>query len=164
MGARIPAVEQQIRRALAEGKFDGLPGKSKRLDFDRNPFADPQWWRMAFHVMKLAGAVPDWVEMGNGIEAELDAIRTEIDAYARQIQRRRQEILDNPDGDLRAWMRTRYRWRRERRARLRARLPRLRRETERSNLIAPDTVAKVAVQVTPRLRDFDRCWPWPAPE
>ena len=39
-------IEEQIRRAIQEGKFDDLPGKGKPLKLDENPFEESEW-RMA---------------------------------------------------------------------------------------------------------------------
>lgn len=63
------SVEEQIRRAMQEGKFDNLPGKGKPLPVDDNPFEDPEW-RMAHHVLRSSGYTLPWIELRNEIEAE----------------------------------------------------------------------------------------------
>ena len=43
------SIEEIIRRAIQEGKFDDLPGKGEPLQLDDNPHEDPEW-RAAHHI------------------------------------------------------------------------------------------------------------------
>jgi len=54
-------VEEQIRRAREEGKFDNLRGQGQPLNLDENPFEDPTW-RLANDLLKKNGFRPDWLE------------------------------------------------------------------------------------------------------
>src|SRR5574337_604349 len=54
-------IEQKIREAQAEGKFDNLSGKGRPLSLDENPFQDPAW-QMANDLLKAQGFRPDWLE------------------------------------------------------------------------------------------------------
>jgi DnaJ family protein C protein 28 len=54
-------VEQIIRNAQEEGKFDNLRGKGRPINWDENPFGDPAW-EMAHHLLKENGFRPDWLE------------------------------------------------------------------------------------------------------
>ena len=64
------SVEEIIRRAIQEGKFDNLPGKGKPLQLDQNPHEDPEW-RAAHYILKTGGFSLPWIESLNEIEANL---------------------------------------------------------------------------------------------
>lgn len=154
-------VERQISRAFEEGKFANLAGSGKPLALGQNAFEDADR-RMAFHVMKLGGVVPDWVQLGNEIESARDAIRVDIEKHEGRMQRARNRIMDDPGMDLRHRMLTLYHIHQDFRKRLRVHLMELRQKTERFNWIAPGTAAKVAIQTEAEMRAVDRAWPWPA--
>jgi len=67
-------IEEHIRRAIEEGKFDDLPGKGKPLRLDDNPFADPEW-RLAAHMLHSAGFTLPWIEKRKAIEELLQEAR-----------------------------------------------------------------------------------------
>jgi DnaJ homolog subfamily C member 28 len=68
----MPNIEDLLRRAMEEGKFDNLPGKGKPLHLgDTNPHADPDW-EMAFSLIKDAGFSLPWIETIREIEKEID--------------------------------------------------------------------------------------------
>ncbi len=71
------SIEEQIRQAMAEGKFAGLPGKGQPLHLDENPFADPDW-RLAFHVLSSSGFTLPWIENRQEILAEMQAVRLRL--------------------------------------------------------------------------------------
>jgi DnaJ family protein C protein 28 len=68
------SVEEIIRRAIEEGKFEELPGKGKPLNLDENPHEDPAW-RMAHHMLRNAGFSLPWIETRREIEIDLEAAR-----------------------------------------------------------------------------------------
>jgi DnaJ family protein C protein 28 len=70
-------IEEQIRQAMAEGKFSDLPGKGKPLDLDENPFADPDW-RLAYHLLSTSGFTLPWIESRREILAEIRAARLDL--------------------------------------------------------------------------------------
>ena len=65
------SLDEQIRKAIAEGKFDNLPGKGKPLDLSQNPYEDPSW-RMAFNILRSSGYTLPWIETRQEIEAEFE--------------------------------------------------------------------------------------------
>ncbi len=68
-------IDRQIREAMEEGKFDGLPHQGAPLPIDDNPYAGE--WALAFHMLKNAGVAPPWVEASkelNGLLARRDAL------------------------------------------------------------------------------------------
>ena len=70
-------VEEHIRRAIEQGKFDDLPGKGRPADLNENPLAD-QDWRLAFHMLKSAGYSLPWIEQLQELDAEIEAARAEL--------------------------------------------------------------------------------------
>lgn len=54
-------IEEKIRAAQEEGKFDNLKGKGRPLALDDNPFEDPAM-QMAHTLLKDNGFRPDWLE------------------------------------------------------------------------------------------------------
>lgn len=94
----ISGVEEQIRKAMQEGKFENLPGKGRPLHLEQNPFADPEW-RLAYHVLRNAGYSLPWVETSRELKAEIERLRWELrraweggdrqEARSRQAAKRR---------------------------------------------------------------------------
>jgi DnaJ family protein C protein 28 len=74
----MPNVEEQLRKAMEEGKFDDLPGKGKPLRLDEiNPHADSDW-ELAYHIIKEGGFTLPWIETIREIEKEIEAARQEL--------------------------------------------------------------------------------------
>ena len=70
-------IEDHIRRAMEEGKFDNLPGNGKPLEMDENAFEDPEW-RLANKVLKDGGYSLPWIETRREIEASLETARAAL--------------------------------------------------------------------------------------
>ena len=70
----MPNIEEQIRRAMEEGKFADLPGKGKPLKLEDDPHADPEW-QLAFRMLKEAGFSLPWIEELKEIEADIETAR-----------------------------------------------------------------------------------------
>ncbi|MGE5221300.1 MAG: DnaJ family domain-containing protein [Omnitrophica WOR_2 bacterium] len=66
--------DEQIQRAMEEGKFENLPGKGKPLKWDENPFEDPEW-RLANKILHDNGFTLPWIQARQEIEAEIQAVR-----------------------------------------------------------------------------------------
>jgi DnaJ family protein C protein 28 len=74
----MPNVEDLIKKAMQEGKFDNLPGKGKKIELQQtNPHADPEW-EIAFGMLKNAGYTLPWIETLQGIKKDLEAAREEL--------------------------------------------------------------------------------------
>jgi DnaJ family protein C protein 28 len=74
----MPNIEELLRQAIAEGKFDNLPGKGKPLQLDKeNPHADPAW-ELAYKILKDAGYSLPWIETIREIEADIESTRLEL--------------------------------------------------------------------------------------
>jgi DnaJ family protein C protein 28 len=70
----MPEIEEHIRRAIEEGKFDNLPGQGKPLDLGDDTLADPDW-RLAHHMLRSSGYSLPWIELRQEIQAEADTAR-----------------------------------------------------------------------------------------
>jgi DnaJ family protein C protein 28 len=74
----MPNIEEQLRKAMAEGKFDNLPGKGKPLHLDEiNPHTDPEW-ELAFRMLKEGGYSLPWIETIREIENDIEAARKDL--------------------------------------------------------------------------------------
>ena len=72
-----PYVEDQLLRAIQEGKFDDLPGKGRPLKMDENPLGDPEW-RLAYHILQSGGFTMPWIERRKEIEKRAEMARTDL--------------------------------------------------------------------------------------
>ena len=70
----MPNIEDHIRKALEEGKFDDLPGKGKPIRWDDNPFVEADW-QLAFRMLRDSGFTLPWLDTRKEIEAQLEAAR-----------------------------------------------------------------------------------------
>ncbi len=99
-------IEQKIREAQEEGKFDNLSGKGRPLNLDENPFEDPAW-RMANDLLKEQGFRPGWLEDDVTLREKLAQTRT---ALARTRDWRAEQLAalgarDDPEASRRrAWV------------------------------------------------------------
>jgi DnaJ homolog subfamily C member 28 len=74
----MPNIEELMRRAMAEGKFDDLPGKGKPLHLDQsNPHADPEW-ELAYRMLRESGFSLPWIEIIKEIEKDIETARKEL--------------------------------------------------------------------------------------
>jgi DnaJ family protein C protein 28 len=74
----MPNIEELLRKAIEEGKFDNLPGKGKPLHLDENnPHADSDY-ALAYHIIKEAWYTLPWIETLHEIENDLDIARQEL--------------------------------------------------------------------------------------
>jgi len=81
----VSNIEDHIRRAVEEGKFDDLPGKGKPLKLEDDPFADPEW-RLAHHMLRSSGFTLPWIERRQEIEASLETARAALQRSAAWCQ------------------------------------------------------------------------------
>lgn len=73
----MKAIEDQIRRAIEEGKFDHLSGKGKPLQLDQNPHEDPEW-SAAFRILRNSGYTLPWIETRQELEQALLEARSRL--------------------------------------------------------------------------------------
>lgn len=73
----MASIEEQIRKAMEEGKFDDLPGRGKPMQLEENPYEDPDW-RLANHILQTGGFSPPWLESRREIEGELEAAHANL--------------------------------------------------------------------------------------
>ncbi len=74
----MPNIEELLKKAMQEGKFDNLPGKGKPLHMEEtNPHADPEW-ELAYGMLKEAGYSLPWIETLREIGTDLEAARNDL--------------------------------------------------------------------------------------
>ncbi len=73
----MPNIEDLIKKAMQEGKFDNLPGKGKKIHLEVNPHADPDW-ELAYSMLKEAGYTLPWIETLQGIMQDIEAARENL--------------------------------------------------------------------------------------
>ncbi len=100
-------VEDQINKAIEKGAFDNLPGKGKPIQWDDNPFADPDT-RTAYHLLKKGGFTLPWIAERQDIEADIDAARRALIRSRRWAMS--QDAALYPDADE-EWQRALARFR-----------------------------------------------------
>lgn len=71
-------LEEQIQRAISEGKFDNLKGAGKPLNLD-DYFATPEDIRVGYTMLKNHEFVPPEVELMKEIGALKEKIKTSAD-------------------------------------------------------------------------------------
>lgn len=76
-------VEERIQKAIEAGQFENLPGKGKRIEWDENPFAPPEW-QLAFHLLRSNGFTLPWIETRRELLAEITELRCQM-ANLREI-------------------------------------------------------------------------------
>ncbi len=74
MGKWESLVDKKIREAMEAGEFKDLPGKGERIEFDENPYEDPDS-RTAHKLMRDAGFTLPWIEERRSIDKELEEAR-----------------------------------------------------------------------------------------
>lgn len=60
-------VDSKIKKAIAEGEFDNLPGKGKPLDLNKY-FDLPEHLRITYQMLKNSGFVPEEVKLKKEME------------------------------------------------------------------------------------------------
>jgi len=76
-------VDEKIKKAIAEGELDNLPGKGKPLDLDAY-FATPEHLRMGYSILKSANILPEEMDLLKQIED----LRKSLDSCTNQIEKR----------------------------------------------------------------------------
>ena len=74
-------VERQIREAMDDGAFDGLPFQGRPLPPDDGSAGE---WALAFHVLRNARIAPPWIEADKEVRALL-AARDALLERARRV-------------------------------------------------------------------------------
>jgi hypothetical protein len=67
---RETLIERQIREAMEDGRFDGLPHQGTRLPLEDDSAAGDR--AMAHRMLRNAGVAPAWIEADKTVRALLD--------------------------------------------------------------------------------------------
>jgi hypothetical protein len=78
------ALEEQIQRAMSEGKFDNLKGAGKPLNLD-DYFATPEDIRAGYTLLKNNDFVPPEIELLKEIGILREKIKTTADENEKKV-------------------------------------------------------------------------------
>ena len=70
------AIDKIIENAIAEGKFENLPGEGQPIEWDLNDFSGDDW-ELAHHLLKENGFAPEFIELRKAIEQDLEQAQKE---------------------------------------------------------------------------------------
>lgn len=87
--------ERRIREAIEAGEFDVKTGAEQKLDLEENPYVDEDW-RLAFRVLKNGHYRPDWMELGDEIDRDLEVWRDAADRHFAYLRERMDDIASRP--------------------------------------------------------------------
>ena len=76
-------VEDQIKKAIAEGEFDNLSGKGQPIDLD-GYFRTPEHLRICYSILKNSQFIPEEAQMLKDIEA----LREQLAACSDEAQKK----------------------------------------------------------------------------
>lgn len=99
----MKAIEDLIRRAIEEGKFDHLPGKGKPIQLDQNPHEEPQW-SAAFRILRNSGYTLPWIETRQELEQSLLEARSKLARTWRWCEAS-QAVVQSPQETHAEWQR-----------------------------------------------------------
>jgi hypothetical protein len=88
-------IDQQIREAQEQGKFDDLQGWGEPLDLAPSPYAKDQ--ELAFKVLKDSGYAPDWIEMDKALRGKLERVRAVLARRWEGREMRLRELAGRSD-------------------------------------------------------------------
>jgi Domain of unknown function (DUF1992) len=75
-------VEEQIKKAMAEGEFDNLSGKGQPIDLE-GYFQTPEHLRLCYSILKNGNFLPEEAQMLKDIEA----LREQIASCSNETQK-----------------------------------------------------------------------------
>jgi hypothetical protein len=77
-------IDEQIKKAIAEGEFVNLPGSGKPIDL-RPYFETPEDLRMCYSILKQGNFVPEEVELLRELEALRERRKATTDEDERAL-------------------------------------------------------------------------------
>jgi hypothetical protein len=77
-------IDDQIKKAIAEGEFVNLPGRGKPVDL-RSYFETPEDLRMCYSILKQGNFVPEEVALLREIEELKDQRKVSADENERAL-------------------------------------------------------------------------------
>jgi hypothetical protein len=89
--------ERRIRDAIESGELQTPLGPDQRLNLEDNPYV-PEDWRMAFRVLQNSHHRPDWMELADEIENDLDSWRRGADNHFAYLRDRLTNVVATPRG------------------------------------------------------------------
>ena len=98
---RQRGIEEIIQAAIQKGEFKNLPGEGQPLKLDPNAFSQDEW-QLAHHLLKENGFAPEFIEIRQSIEADLEAARADLRRACRWRKQAREK------GESEDWVRSEF--------------------------------------------------------
>jgi hypothetical protein len=127
---RADMIEEAIRRGIADGAFEDLPGKGQPLKWETA--TDDEWW-LANHMLRSAGYTPEWIDRSKRIRDQRAALERQLRDFEAWASR---QPLDRPVAEI-------ERAKRSREASFREGATRLNLEIDAYNVICPVPTARI---------------------
>lgn len=70
-------IDQELRKALGDGRADHLPGAGKPLKLNDDP-STPEDLRMAYKIMRDNDITPEWISLGKDLETMLQRLQEHL--------------------------------------------------------------------------------------
>jgi DnaJ family protein C protein 28 len=150
-------VDQRIRQAEEDGKFDNLPGAGKPLEIEQNPAAGEK--ALAYSILKQHNDAPPEVELGR----DVDALLAQAEKLRTELRQRRANLLLRgipAEGNRQMYraLRTRYA------ARYAAAVREARSKVLTLNIIAPVALHRPLVDAAALIAAFEAEFPHDEPD
>ncbi len=101
-------IDELIKEAMEQGKFDNLPGRGKPLKLDEDAHI-PIEQRLANKLLKDNDLVPDWIEEGGELREARERMIARLQREVRRYHRALDQAANTPSPELtrqalhRAW-------------------------------------------------------------
>ena len=77
-------IDEIIGQAVAEGRFDDLPGAGKPIDWARDEFAGDD--RMALNMLRSNGFLPEWLQLRKEIWEDRPAVDAALTRWRTDVE------------------------------------------------------------------------------
>lgn len=77
--------DRKIKEAMDAGEFDDLEGKGQPINLDDDPFTSVEQ-RVANRLLKNYKALPEWIQIGQDIQKEIEALEPARERGLRAIR------------------------------------------------------------------------------
>ncbi len=92
-------IDELIKEAMEQGKFDNLPGRGKPLKLDEDHHI-PVEQRLANKLLKDNDLAPDWIEEGRELREAREHMIARLRREARRYQHALEQAANTPSPEL----------------------------------------------------------------
>lgn len=102
-------IDEQLQKAIDEGRFSNLPGEGKPIKLDLDPNV-PEHLRLAYKLLKDTGYAPEWIMHGQEIDVRRDELFENIKRGARAYKGALQDAQRDPNNGQQRTARAHQAW------------------------------------------------------